>query len=92
MLPLCALATHMCVSIRCLTRCCLPTLQRQAAGQRGDQEGPGKGSVGIGQKLQDLAGQATKGSGGAGGNQVQKDLRSVRCVVVMDSDEAEHLP
>jgi hypothetical protein len=45
-------------------------LQRQAAGQRGDQEGPGKGSVGIGQKLQDLAGQATKGPGGAGGNEV----------------------
>jgi hypothetical protein len=42
---------------------------RQAAGQRGDQEGPGKGSVGIGQKLADLAGQATKGPGGAGGNQ-----------------------
>jgi hypothetical protein len=42
---------------------------RQAAGQRGDQEGPGKGSVGIGQKLQDLAGQATKGPGGAGGNE-----------------------
>lgn len=45
-------------------------LQRQAAGQRGDQEGPGKGSVGIGQKLQDLASQATKGPGGAGGNEV----------------------
>ena len=44
--------------------------QRQPAGQRGDQEGPGKGSVGIGQKLQDLAGQATKGPGGAGGNEV----------------------
>jgi hypothetical protein len=56
--------------IAALTSTVLPTLQRQAAGQRGDQEGPGKGSVGIGQKLADLAGQATKGPGGAGGNQV----------------------
>ena len=50
-------------------------LQRQAAGQRGDQEGPGKGSVGIGQKLQDLAGQATKGPGGSGGNEVHDPQR-----------------
>ena len=53
----------------------LPTLQRQAAGQRGAPEGPGKGSVRLGQKLSDLAGQATKGPGGAGGNQVLKHSR-----------------
>lgn len=48
----------------------LPTLQRQAAGQRGDKAGPGKGPVSLGRKLSDLGEQATKGAKSASGLKV----------------------